>query len=395
MNTLYYPNVFGGAERSVQFLAENLVKAGHNVVVACTVSQQGRHVEKINDVSVHYIGLKNIYWPYNAKKPKFLKPVWQAIDAYNAGMAQEVAKLIDEEQPDVIHTNNLLGFSVVVWKIAKQKGIPLVHTIRDYYLLCPDSSMFRKGRNCVTPCWKCRLYSLPKYRLSEMVDAVVGNSRFILEKHLQFGYFSRAANHVIFNAYQTADNPVDVCRDGKLRIGFIGRLRHVKGIEQLLRAVNLLDANQVEVIVAGSGTERYELKLRQMGGKHSKFLGFVESQEFFSQIDLLVVPSLWHEPLPRTIFEAYAHGIPVIGSRRGGIPELIDEGRTGFLFDPDNIQDLVEKVKRFVDAPALAVNMRAFCLAKAKDFLPSKIVAQYLAVYNQAIALNQSRGKAK
>ena len=385
VNTLYYPNIIGGAERSVQFLAENLVKAGHKIVVVSAMPESGRRTNMINGVKTYYVGIKNVYWPFAKQKPKFLKPLWQLIDAYNPFMAQELDRVLAIEQPDLVHTNNISCFSAAVWSTVKKRNLPLVHTLRDYYALCPDSSMYRKGKNCDKPCFSCNLYSLAKHKASHCVDTVVGNSRFILEKHLQFSLFPHATPAVIFNAFENTSLITTYSNSEKLRIGFIGRLRGVKGIERLLTAVAHIPPDKIELVVAGNGTDRYETKLRQQSKDNVKYIGFVAPEELFKQIDVLVAPSLWHEPLPRTVFESYAYGIPVIGASRGGIPELIEEDKTGFLFDPDNTQELVTMLNKFLDNPKLAATMREACLTKAKEFLPQKIVAQYLAVYENTL----------
>jgi len=389
INTLYYPNIIGGAERSVQFLAENLVKSGHEIVVVSAVPQSGCRTDVVNGVKLYYVGIKNVYWPFAKTKPKFLKPLWQIIDAYNPFMAREVDKILKIERPDLVHTNNISCFSAAVWPIVKQRGLPLVHTLRDYYALCPDSSMYRKGKNCEQPCLSCNLFSFTKHQASRYVDTIVGNSRFILEKHLQFTLFPNAKPAVVFNAYENQNPVTHQSLSEKLRIGFIGRLRTVKGIEKLLSAISQISADKIEVIVAGSGTDRYEEKLRNSCGNNVRFVGFVAPEEFFKQIDVLVVPSLWHEPLPRTVFESYSYGIPVIGSRRGGIPELLEEGKTGFLFNPDKVEELTAILNKFLNDHTLAANMREACLIKAKDFLPHNIVTQYLAVYEETLARNK------
>ena len=381
VSSLYYPHVLGGAERSVQFIAESLLTAGHTPVVITSGFEEAGQVKIVNGVKVYYINIKNIYRPFQGKRPKGLKLIWQAIDAHNPFMAKVVAKILAEEQPDVVHTNTISGFSAAIWSEVKQQGIPLVHTLRDYYLLCPDGSMYWKGKNCDKPCWSCSLYSIPKRKLSSCVDYVVGISQFVLDKHRLFSLFPNAKTRVIFNSYSPpAELPARV-PDTKLRIGFIGRLRRLKGIETLLKAMPHFDDAKVSLIVAGKGEPQYEQKLQSISTRNVTYLGFVKPSEFFQQIDLLVAPSLWHEPLGRIVFEAYAYGIPVIGARRGGIPELIDVGKTGYLFDPTDEKSLVSEISRFVNDPGLASAMQQDCLLKAQDFLPQTIIEQYLKVY--------------
>src|SRR5210317_2202011 len=125
INTLYEPNIIGGAERSVQILAEELVRCGNNVTVATLNPDKGILTRHINGVKVIYIGLKNIYWPYQKNKPKILRPLWHAIDSHNPLMASLIGELLLKEKPDVVHTNNIRGFTVATWKVIKKHNYPL------------------------------------------------------------------------------------------------------------------------------------------------------------------------------------------------------------------------------------------------------------------------------
>jgi len=116
------------------------------------------------------------------------------------------------------------------------------------------------------------------------------------------------------------------------------------------------------------------------------FVGYVNPDSFLSEIDVLVVPSVWQDPSPRVISEAYAHGIAVVGSRIGGIPELVEEGQTGLLFAPDDSDDLAQKMRKFIDHPSTIGDMRRSCLKKANLLSPKAIAEQYLMVYAQALA---------
>ena len=139
--------------------------------------------------------------------------------------------------------------------------------------------------------------------------------------------------------------------------------------------------------VAGRGLAAYERYLHtRYKVPDIEFLGYVEPEVLLSEVDVLVVPSIWHEPFGRVIVEAYAHGVPVVGSNRGGIPELIEEGHTGFLFDPARSESLTTKMQRFIEKPHLVSAMQAACLRKADEsFLPEDVVEQYLEVYADAL----------
>ena len=389
VNTLYTPNHFGGTERFVQTLAEGLVEEGHQAVVTSTAPQDQTHADSINGVRAYYVGLKNLYWPYDDKEnPKVLKPLAHALDTKNPWMAQKLARILDAEQPDLVHTNNLAGFSVLTWQRIKQRGLPLVHTLHDYYLLCPRSTMFRSGKTCRAQCAECRLYALPRKRPSNQVDTVVGVSRFVLERHEKFGYFvSTPRKRVIPNAYQRQSGNFRLGTPSlPIRFGYLGLLNPNKGLEVFLESATQLPEGTWSLQIAGRGYTTYE---RYLHAKYEmpaiKFLGHVRPEFFFPQIDVLVVPSLLPETFGRVIIEAYAHGVPVITSNRGAMPELVEEGYTGYSFDPSHPIHLIAKMKRFIERPATIKNIGSNCLKKASSFLPENITEQYIEAYYDAI----------
>jgi len=390
VSALYTPNFVGGAERVAQSLAEGSLKAGHQTVVVTGAPQKGVRVERVNGVKVYYVGIKNLYWPHRgSKNPGVLKPLWHGLDTYNALMARELDRILDLERPDLVNTHTIEGFSTLAWRPVKRRGLPLVHTLHEYYLLCPKHTMYRNGRNCQRQCVQCLPYAMPRKRHSNQVDAVVGVSRFLLERHLSFGYFAATPDRrVIYNSYRAeADVPPVDTQSLPIRFGYLGRLDPTKGLETLLQSVAQLSRGTWSLDIGGRGQAAYEDYLRtryEMPGV--RFSGYVRPEVFFPEIDVLVVPSVWHEPSPRVISEAYAYGVPVIGSRRGGIPELIEEDSTGSLFDPDSPDELMQKMQRYVAEPAILRDMRSACLRRAESLLPEKIVEQYLGVYADAVA---------
>lgn len=371
----------------IQSLAEGLVEAGHQAVVISTAPQKGTRMDHVNSVKVYYVGLKNLYWPYG-KRPAALKPIWHALSTYNPWMAREAARILDTEHPDIVNTSTLSGFSTSIFRLVKQRGLPLVHTPQDYYLLCPRSTMFRNGENCQKQCARCYPYALPRKHLSNQVDVVVGPSRFTLEHHLRFGCFAATPKkRVIYNAHDIEPaTPTPDRRTLPIRFGFLGQLLPTKGLEVLLESVMRLPARTWSLNIGGRGRPTYESYLRNKYRIPAiKFLGHVKPEVFFPEIDVLVVPSLWHDPSPRVINEAYSRGVPVIGSDRGGIPELVEEDCTGLVFNPDYPGDLTAKMQHCISAPTVIDDMQAACTTKAETFLPNNIIEQYIKVYDGAI----------
>jgi glycosyltransferase involved in cell wall biosynthesis len=304
-------------------------------------------------------------------------------------MEQLVKEILEEEKPVLLHTHNLTGFSVSVWSVAKSLRLPLVHTVRDYSLICPRG-MYKNGRNCTNPCRICWGYSRIKQQVSVIVDRVVGVSRFVLERHLAFGFFSKAHSAVVYNPVPISANTslgTFTERGPNFRLGYLGRLAPNKGITDLLSAIESLAGTlSVELTIAGQGEKRYEEMLRRRADKLPvTFLGYVTPENLFQQIDVLVVPSRWHEPFSRVVVEAFAHGIPVIAAARGGIPEIVDDGQTGWLYDPDKPGGLVRLLVKASEERMRLYEMRRYACERVREFSIEANVAQYLKVYNSLL----------
>ena len=134
------------------------------------------------------------------------------------------------------------------------------------------------------------------------------------------------------------------------------------------------------------GDEAYLAQLRSLAGPNVRFLGWTSPEAFFPEIDILVLPSVWPDPQPRVTFEAFSYGVPVIGSRAGGIPEEIDEGRTGWLFDAGSAEALAEVIAaRLTDRADRNVDPQAFGERLAR-LDPEIVLAQYEQVFEAALA---------
>jgi glycosyltransferase involved in cell wall biosynthesis len=383
INSFYAPDEVGGAERSVRFLAESLVRAGHEVMVVC--AGRTRTSEQIEGVRIERLPPRNLYHPLDAgRQARTAKLAWHALDSYNPLSTRPVREVLAAFAPDVVHTNTLSGMSVAVWSVARALGVPIVHTLRDYYLLCPNTAMFKGDRQCETRCLSCRALSRPRVAATTAVSAVIGNSRFILDRHLREGMFRNASSGVIYNAYQPERVSLAQRDPGVFTLGFIGRIAPTKGVEFLIEAFKAAADRRpgMRLLIAGDGEPAYVEKLRQLAGSSAvHFLGRVRPEDLYSQIDWCVVPSLWNEPLARVIFEAFAHGVPVVASATGGSPELVVTGKTGILYRPDAQATLSDII---AGLPWRDADHEKYCMAvaaAAEKYRPQNVVAAYLSVY--------------
>jgi len=171
---------------------------------------------------------------------------------------------------------------------------------------------------------------------------------------------------------------------GKIKFGYMGHLSYHKGIEFLLEVFKDIGTDELHIFGRGI-TEEYEKYLKEKyESENINFYGYKNTEEAFNIIDVLIVPSLCHDVLPRVIYEAYSFGAPVIGSDRGGIPEIIDTGKTGFIFKAGSEGQLLRSIDIFKENSGVINEMVPYCLRKAEDFLPEKVFKKYMNIYEEA-----------
>jgi len=388
VNARYAPNEFGGAERIVRILAESLAERGHQVC-AISISHTGVAAEgELNGVKTYYVPLANIFDPWKKRQDPARRALWHLIDAYNPVMGYRVGKILDKEKPDLVDTSNLIGFSVAVWRAARKRNIPVVQALHDYYLGCPNSCMLRGGKNCAKQCGVCRVYGLPRRALSNIPSAVVSVSDRTLRRLEQCGLFSEVRTktviHGIGNATERPPERDTSATEGPLVVGFLGRIEPTKGLDILLDAAR--EAKNVRVLVGGSGAKDYVAGLEQRyASERVEFAGYVRPDEFFRRIDVLALPSIWEEPLPRVIYEAYAYGVPVIIPRAGGMPEIVEQDRTGFIVTPGDRRELTELLNRLSSEWSSSRFFDA-CVEKSKEFNTEQRFGKFYDVWAGAVA---------
>jgi glycosyltransferase involved in cell wall biosynthesis len=389
VSSTYEPFLVGGAERVAQTLATSLTREGHRVVVVTTQPHGESCDREVDGVSVHYVPVRNLYRPFSDYRPPVIaQAVWRLVDSYNFPMLAVLTKIIDQEAPDVVNTHNMLGFSVAVWSASDRLDVPIVHTLHDQYLLCHRSTMFKNGRNCSRQCQSCLVMGFPRKHASRHVDVAVGVSKFILGRHKRFGYFRSSESMVIYNT-----GLVDCSRamrrrvpGEKMRFGFLGQIIPTKGVHALIDAFltePLLDA---ELWIAGRGDSSYEYELRRrtQGLDNIRWLGYVKPSELFENIDVLVVPSVWHDTAPLVVLEAASYAVPVLGSDCGGIPELIGPS-SGWTFDAGDPSALRNALIHCTQVSAQLPEMGQACIDYARQLNSSDWCNQYMRAFALAI----------
>lgn len=383
----YYPHLFGGTENVVQTLAEALVVRGHDVAVATLTPNRLMQSDQINGVKVYYLPLRNVYFPGPPiRRSSAAKALWHTIDVYNPLMSTALAHVLQREKPDVVNTHNVGGFSVAAWQTITARGIPLINTAHGINLLCSRYMVRREGM-CRTRCRTCRVYTWPKKRLSRHVDVFTGVSRYIVDTYSAHRMFPNAEKLVIHNSCTVSRDVVGLSSSdhSSLRVVFLGRLHWSKGLDLLIRSFLELPEGRAELIIAGTGEPEYERQLRAAVGsrKDVHWLGFVSPDVALQGAHITVVPSVVNDSAPLVVLESMARGVPVMGSRRGGIPELIGED-AGWTFDPDYPTTLTDKLRFALESRARLIQMSECALSRARAFSVDNMVDGYLGAYLRA-----------
>jgi glycosyltransferase involved in cell wall biosynthesis len=273
---------------------------------------------------------------------------------WNFAIAREFDRVLADFQPDILHTHSLLDVSTLVWWAARRRKIPIVHTVCEYDLMCGNSAMFRRGAPCERWHAHCQAITITKRLNTRLVDAVTFVGSEIKKTHLQHGCFTHLApdrQRVIFYSCsvpggdRAARSAID--RSGKpMTFGYLGRINVEKGVGTMIDAFRRIGPSEGwRCLIAGAAMDDSLERFRaQAEGLPIEFVGFVDPAKFFNEIDVLIVPSFWAEPSPRTIYEAYSMGLPCIGARAGGIPELIGENNSAWLFDAGDDSDLAKRL---------------------------------------------------
>lgn len=302
-------------------------------------------------------------------------------------------------QPDLVHIHNVSGASLAPFAACRRLQVPVVLTLHDLWLLCPNNMLYQEdGTLCdVTTrpsgCSQCfRRYdfwaNIPQRRkvfdrLVENVRLFVSPSQKLIDLHVAAGYaqerFRLVPNGIKPALFQIPSDPfvretAAECEPSRTLL-FAGAMVETKGIQTVIQALPKLARylDDVRVLIAGTGEERYTRALRSFEPFTVRPLGkvpFHEMRALYAASDLTLVPSTCHENSPMVIYESLMAGTPILGSTIGGIPELVQEGRTGYLFSTGDPGHLVERtVQHFSLSAHERRSMRRRCAKYAQGHL--------------------------
>ncbi len=375
ISSFYDPYIGGGAEIGLQENVEGMKRLGHDVSVLSLGPYKGLHIDNVNGIKVYRSGYRNIYFHFGKiQSSQWKRVIWHTLDIYNPFNIDSIQKVIALEKPDVISCHNLAGWSISVWDVCYNCGIPIVQVLHDQYLLCPKSNMFNNVQSCKTRCFLCRIMRQPHSSKSNKVTAVVGVSKFVLDQIISFDYFKNVPIRTFIHNSRTFPFHINELQhrliDEYIVFGFIGTLAKNKGIEMLLETFIKVAKPNWKLRIAGSGKTIYENTLKErFNDPRIVFLGYCSQKDFFTSIDISVVPSLNQETLGMVVIESLMFGVPVIGSNHGGIPEMLCDGENGFIFEPYKPHELGQIMLKMAETLHEWSNKRLLIQKSALPFM--------------------------
>jgi glycosyltransferase involved in cell wall biosynthesis len=281
--------------------------------------------------------------------------------------------MLQETTGDVAHVHNIYGrLTTSILNSLFENRIPVVMTLHDYKLICPNYKLMHHGKICedcrgnrfynpiLNRCHKNSLIASTVYALEtyfnhifnqyrKKVRCFISPSKFLKAKLIEFGWPEQRIEYIPNFLSTTEFDPNYLPGDYFL---YFGRLSSEKGIETLIKAFcNLKHAN-IQLKIAGEGPLEQKLKISATSDERIFFSGYLSGAplaEMIRNARCVVVPSEWYENAPLSVLEAMAYGKPVIGARIGGIPEMIDDGQNGLLFASGDTRNLTQAMSTLIE----------------------------------------------
>ena len=383
VNKFLYPN--GGSETYMFKLGEYLSSLGHQVEYFGM-----EHKDRcVSNNAEQYTSCMDFHTANALDKIKYsLKTV------YSNEAREKLNIVLDNFQPDVVHLNNFnfqLTPSIIyaVEDFDKRTGrrTKLVYTAHDYQLICPNHMMYTNDEICekciggnFSNCTKNKcIHDSTLKSLLGTIEAKLYNSKNTYDRIdniiccSEFMKTKLDTNPLFKNKTVTLHNFIDSVdkkqTEKKDYILYFGRFAKEKGIE------TLINAKEINFICAGSGPMEEEVNaapnLTNIGFKTG-----AELEQLIRGAKCTVYPSIWYENCPFSVMESIMYGTPVVASDIGGIPELIDDGKTGFLFEAGITDRLTAAINR-IDSKLMSQH----CLDKNFDTVEA-YCTKLTAIYN-------------
>lgn len=340
-------------------------------------------------------------------------PNGEAWEYDNRAVGNHLEGYLAQERPDVFVLYSGYLFTGRAILTAKAADIPTVVILTEFWYLCRRLTMLHANRSLsdlpIDPvrCAECIAQEKRRFRVMgsvaprlmrhywslrtdkvreieerlafnlhalEQADAIVSPSRFLASKYIEAGVpatkivycrHGQADGESVLQATSDRTAEVDQPASPQLRLAYIGQIAWHKGVHVLVEACRKLPQADLQLRIFGNLEQvpDYTAELRRVakGDARIRFEGYFAPDEIdriYQEIDVLVVPSMWYENSPLTIFEAFRYGSPVVASNIGGMAEAVQHNVNGLLFALGDADDLAKQLQRLVYEPELVERLR-------------------------------------
>ncbi len=397
VNKFHWPK--GGSEKYYFELGELLKAHGHEVAYFSMEDEKNiKTGDKEYFVKASDMNSKNI--------AKALSVI------YSKANKKKMEEALDDFKPDIVHLNNFQRqLSASIIEPCVKRNIPVVFTAHDVQAICPAITMMDPDRNPCEQCMKGKYMNCFKKKcikgstLKSLLGAIEGKyyrnhkiytdkisyivtpSEFYRDKFIEDGVDKNKVK-ALHNSIEMKDYDIETQDDGYAL--YFGRLSREKGILNLINAFAKLDEGLL--YIAGEGDEEETIKdiiKEHKLEKRVKLLGFLNKEQMTEatrKCKFVVVPSIWYENCPYSVLETLAIGKPVIGSNMGGIPELVEDNKNGFIYQYDDVDELSNKMKQLFEDKKLVekFSKKSKQLAKEK-YSRDKYYEDIIRIYKNTI----------
>jgi glycosyltransferase involved in cell wall biosynthesis len=411
-----FHHIIGGAEKVYFTTAEILQMHGHTSIFF-SMRHPNNKPCKTEEYFMPYIDITN-----NRSAAGFLLAIGRNMYSFKA--RKLVSRLLDKYHVDIVHVHNIhRQMSPSILYEFKKRGIPVVMTLHEYKTICPSYIMVANNRPCEA-CAQGKYSSAVKLRcvkgsflrsalvsvemylhhaildIYNNVDIFIAPSMFMKSKHEEMG-FKKKIVHLPYplglREYERFLSHVVTEKDERnISIVYYGRIVPDKGLYTLIDALSILMRHNLmknlRVKIIGDGPIKKELrnKVRNERIDNVRFIDFLNEEELLDELvnnHAVILPSEWYENYPVSVMEAFSLGIPVIGARIGGIPEMVKDGETGLTFESGNPVDLAEKITYLIKNPRKFAeyekNTRLFV---EQELSPERHYPKLMEIYRKVIS---------
>jgi glycosyltransferase involved in cell wall biosynthesis len=411
MTHRFPPEGVAGVERITEELADGLARRGEAVTV---VTRQWSRSARIIPRWRRELTTAGV----SVERLPGVPPPLERPFQHQAAVTRSFGKAFAAASPDVVHLMHGHGYSPACIELIVRKRVPLVVSLQDFFFACPLVHLEKKdgrlcagpngGTECASTCFRRDPDGAARWALRAAffrgvlaaAAEVVAPSKFVAEYFLSEGVADGRVR-VIANGVRVPEqrHKRPLSESGGLRLAYIGAVTPHKGVHLILEALASLPGRGAPPSLLVAGTEadrRYASRLRSVARRlpHTNvvFKGSYERSQLDSllnQIDIVIVPSRVPETFSMTVREAHASGVPVIVARVGALGDAIEEGVTGWGFDPDSADGLAHVLERLASDPGQVARARE-AVSRVHPFTIDQHTDAILDLYQRAVAGDDS-----